>query len=127
MIVVDTSVWVQVMRRPASPAAATFRQLLDSDEIALALPVRFELLSGIARKDRTAFKRALAGLPVLRPTDETWRVIETWVEPAANAGFRFSVTDLLVAGMAHEIEALVWTLDSDFAPMETLGFVQLYA
>ena len=126
MIVADTSVWVDVMRRPASPRAGTFRQLLDADEIALALPVRLELLAGVPRKQRSAFKRALSSVPVLRPTDETWRLIESWVEPAADAGFRFSVSDLVIAGLARELGALVWTTDGDFARMEKLGHVQLY-
>lgn len=126
MIVIDTSVWIDVIRRPASARAVTFRQLLDADEVALALPVRFELLSGVARKDRAAFKRGLAALPVLRPSEETWRLIETWIEPAADAGFRFATTDLLIAGLAHEIGALVWALDGDFDPMQRLGLIGLY-
>ena len=127
MIVVDTSVWVDVMRRPASPRAETLRQLLDADEVALALPARLELLSGVGRKDRVAFRRGLSALPVLRPGEETWRLIEQWIEPAADAGLHFSVSDLLIAGLAREIDGLVWAIDGDFGAMEKLGFVQLYA
>ena len=53
-------------------------------------------------------------------------MIEGWIAPAADAGHRFAVTDLLVAGLAHDIGALVWSLDSDFDRMETLGLVRLY-
>jgi predicted nucleic acid-binding protein len=127
VIVVDTSVWIDVIRRPTSQRALTFRQLLDADEVALALPVRLELMSGIARKDRNALRRGLSALPVLQPTDETWRLMESWVEPAGDAGRHFSVTDLLIAALAHEITALVWSLDADFTAMETIGLVQLYA
>jgi predicted nucleic acid-binding protein len=126
VIVVDTSIWVEVMRKPASKRAPTLAALLDADEVTLALPVRIELLSGVARKDRKAFRRGLSALPVLRPSDETWRLIEGWVEPAADAGFRFSVTDLLVAGLAHESGALVWAADGDFDALESLGLVRLY-
>lgn len=127
MIVVDTSVWVDVIRRPATERAATFRRLLDADEVALPLPVRLELMSGIARKDRRAFRRALAALPLLVPSEDTWQLMGSWVEPAADAGFRFAVTDLLVAALASDIVGLVWSLDSDFAAMETLGFVRRYS
>lgn len=126
MIVVDTSIWVDTMRRPSSPHAEPLRRLLDADEVALALPVRIELLSGAARKDRAALRRGLSALPVLRPTEDTWHLIERWVEPAADAGAHFSTTDLLIAGLAHEIGGLVWTLDRDFAEMEKLRFVRLY-
>ena len=126
MIVVDTSVWVDVTRRRSSGRARAFQQLLDADEVGLALPVRIELMSGIARKDRAAFQRAMSALPVLRPTDETWRLIESWSERAAERGFRFSIPDLLNAALARELEALVWALDEDFVSMEKLGLVGLY-
>ena len=126
MIVVDTSIWVDALRRPGTPRAVTLQQLLDADEVALALPVRMELLSGVARKDRSALKRGLSAVPVLRPAEETWRLIERWIDPAADAGFHFSVTDLLIAGLAHEIGALVWAIDADFAWMAQMGFVRLY-
>ena len=90
------------MRRPQSPRASVFQTLLDGDLVAVALPV-------------------------LRPSDETFRLMETWIEPAADAGFRFGVTDLTIAALAREIEALVWALDEDFEAMEELGMVRLYA
>ena len=52
MIVVDTSVWVAASREPESPIADILRQLIDADEVTLALPVRLELTAGIARRDR---------------------------------------------------------------------------
>ena len=126
MIVVDSSVWIDVMRRPQSSRAVAFRGLLEADLVAVALPVRFELMSGIRKTQRAGFRRALSALPVLRPTDETFRLLESWIEPAADAGFRFSVTDLTIAALAHELEALVWSLDADFEAMEKLGLVRLY-
>ena len=126
MIVVDTSVWVDVMRKPTSDRAETFRKLLDADEVALPLPVRVELLSGVARKNREPLMRGLSALPLLRPSDDTWHLIEGWLERASDAGCHFAVTDLLIAGVAHELGALVWSLDADFAHMEKLGLVRRY-
>ncbi|MCL4849717.1 MAG: PIN domain-containing protein [Acidobacteria bacterium] len=126
MIVVDTSVWTAATRQPAGAVAATLGQLLDADEVALALPVRLELLAGVARKQRAAFRRALSGLPVVVPSDDTWRLVEGWIQPAADAGHRFAVTDLLIAGLASEVGALVWSLDDDFRRMEQCGLVALY-
>lgn len=126
MIVVDTSVWVAASRNSATGVAATLRKLVDADEVVLALPVRHELLAGVARKDRAAFKRALSALPVVVPSEDTWRRIESWIEPAADAGHRFAVTDLLIAGLADDISGLVWSLDADFKRMESLGLVRLY-
>jgi predicted nucleic acid-binding protein len=127
MIVVDTSVWISASRRPASADAEALKQLLDIDEVTLAWPVRVELLSGTSRNSRKAFRRALSALPVALPTEETLRIVEQWVPLAADAGYRFSVPDLIIAALAHELTALTWSLDEDFVEMEKLGFVQLYA
>ena len=126
MIVVDTSVFVHAARRPASHVARNLIALVDADEVAVALPVRLELMSGVARKHRKEFRRTLSALPALRPTDETWRLIESWVEPAADKGFHFSIPDLIIAALARELDALVWSLDQDFEAMENLGLVRLY-
>ncbi len=126
MIVVDTSVWVEADRRPVGHLPNALRSLGDADEIALALPVRLELASGVARRNRQAFMHRLSGLPVVVPTEDTWKLIESWIPAAADKGHRFAVSDLLIAALAHEIGALVWSLDDDFQRMERLGLVQMY-
>jgi predicted nucleic acid-binding protein len=126
LIVVDTSVWIDALREPAGKQANTLKGLLDADEVALPVPVRVELLSGIAKKERLRVQRALTGLPVLAINDETWTILEDFATRAANAGERFTITDLLIASAAREIGGLVWSLDNDFARMERTGLVQLY-
>jgi predicted nucleic acid-binding protein len=127
MIVVDTSVWVAAFRDPEAPAARMLRQLLDADEVALAVPARTELLSGTSRRDRPALRRALSALPLLYPTDDTWATIDGWVTRAADAGQSFSLGDLLIGAVAAEIGALVWSLDADFERMEKLKLIERYA
>ena len=124
MIVADTSIWIEAERKPEGPVAGALRELVDADLLALALPVRLELVAGVARRNRKTLVRALTALPVLRPTDETWQRIERWVPMAADRGERFAVTDLLVAALAADIDALVWSLDDDFARMERLKMVR---
>jgi predicted nucleic acid-binding protein len=126
MIIVDTSVWVEANRHPTGSEASVLRQLIDAEDVVLARPVRVELLSGVAKKDRTAFRRGLSALPVVWPTDDTWQQIEDWVPPAADKGQRFGISDLLIAALADELGALVWSLDSDFDRLEALGLVQRY-
>jgi predicted nucleic acid-binding protein len=125
MIVVDTSVWLAAPRQRA--IADALRELVEADEVALALPVRLELLAGTARRDRPAFRRAYGALPQLHPTEETWIPIPGWIEQANDAGECFGLFDLLIASMASEIGGLVWSLDKDFDRMERLKMVQLYS
>lgn len=126
MIVVDTSVWVEAFRRGTSPAASHLRELLDADVVALAAPVRIEILSGANRANRVRLQRLLAALPTLDLTEGAWSRIERWVLDAAEVGDRFGVADLLVASIATDHGAEIWSLDGDFRRMAALGFVTLH-
>ncbi len=126
MIVVDTSVWVAALRSRASREATVLAQLVDADDVALPVPVRIELLSGASRKDRPALRRALSALPVIYPTTETWTLVDSWIETAANADERFGFADLLIAALARDLGALLWSLDADFARVARLGLIDLY-
>jgi predicted nucleic acid-binding protein len=126
VIVADTSVWVAATRAPESDDARALRQLIDADELVLPLPVRLELTAGVSARDRKRLTKALTALPVIQPTDDTWRRLESWIAPAADAGHRFRVADLLIAALAEDVGALVWSLNKDFQRLAGLGFVRLY-
>ena len=126
MVVVDTSVWVAVLRSRAAPETPALEALLDADDVMLPVPVRVELLLGAAARERTRLRRVLSALPIAYPADETWRLIEGWAGDAVDAGHRFGVGDLLIAALASEQGALVWSLDRDFERMARLKFVSLY-
>ena len=126
MIVVDTSVWILALRSASGLEAITLRSLLDADEVALAVPVRTELLMGARASDRRKLEKELKGLPLLYPTDESWRTIDRWTERASRAGVTFAIGDLLIGVLAAEIGGLVWSLDGDFARLEKLRLVDRF-
>ena len=129
MIVVDTSVWISVLRptkgRPSAHATA-FARLLNADEIVVPAAVRTELLGGVDGSHRAALRRALTALPVVYPTDDTWKQMDDWAVRGAERGHSFGVGDLLIGATARELGALVWSLDTDFERMEKLGFLERY-
>lgn len=128
MIVVDTSVWVAVLRgRPPGHEAAVLGELIEADLVAVPQPVRQELRAGLSRQDRRPVLDRLAALPVLVPSDDTWKTVEDWTDRAAEHGERFGLADLLIAAMAHDLGALVWTLDKDFDRLESLELVRLFS
>lgn len=126
MIVVDTSVWVAALRSSQSREAEVLTSLLDADEVGLPIPVRVELFTGATRTDRARLRRGLSALPVLYPGEESWAMVDRWVDRAGQAGQRFGFGDLLIGVLAAETGSLVWSLDADFARMRRLRLVELY-
>lgn len=127
MIVVDTSIWISAFRSASGLEAITLRSLLDADKVALAVPVRTELLMGARANERAKLEKELKGLPLLYPTDESWGTIDQWTQRASRAGTTFAIGDLLIGVLAAELGALVWSRDSDFEWMEKLKLVSRYS
>jgi predicted nucleic acid-binding protein len=126
MIVVDTSVWVAALRHGTGAEARVLSALLDADEVAVPVPVRVEILAGASKRDIPRLRRVLSALPLVFPGEETWHVIDAWIDRAARAGQRFGFGDLLIGALASETGALVWSLDADFDRMSRAGLVDLY-
>ena len=126
MIVVDTSVWINALRSRDSKESRHLIELLDADQVAMAIPIRVEILSGSQRSQQATLSRTLSALPLLYPSQSTWHRIEGWLGTIKNAGDWFGVGDLLIAGIAADHSAAVWSLDSDFARMAKLKLVNLH-
>lgn len=126
MILVDSSVWISALRQGDGREAVALRGLLDRDEVALAMPVRLELLGGASREERGTLRRLLSALPLWVPTEATWWRVDSWLQPAAEAGERFGIADLVIAATAAEREAAIWSLDEDFARMARLDLVEVF-
>lgn len=126
MVVVDTSVWVAVLRSRNALEAPALSALVDGDDVIVPVFVRLELLAGCPTKDRRDLRRRLAALTAAYPDDDTWALVDSWLDRASAAGLRFGVGDLLIAALASERGALVWSLDRDFERMEKLGLVKLH-
>jgi predicted nucleic acid-binding protein len=127
VIVVDTSVWIAALRSASSPEAVHMKKLLDSDEVALVGPVRCEVLMGASIQDRFRLRRVLSALPVFYPETATWSLIDHWIDRAGAAGQHFGFADLLIGALAAERSLPVWSLDSDFGRMESLGFLKTHS
>jgi predicted nucleic acid-binding protein len=126
MILVDTSVWIEYFRNSDRRLTTHLQNLLEEDQIALAVPVKIEILGGSSARDFPRLQKVMSALPLICPSDSTWDRIEGWVEKAVSKGQRFGFADLLIAALAAERNTDLWSLDADFVRMEKLGYVRLH-
>ena len=121
MVLVDSSVWIDLLRDAETPQTQILRQLLPQRGAALTAVIYQEILQGAATPERfTRLKRYFRTLPFLNPAHP----IETW-EAAAELYMRCrqrgytprSPHDCLVATIALEHRTPLLHDDRDFELM----------
>lgn len=126
MICVDTSVWIAAQRGHDPGSRLELHRLLQLDQVMMPVVVRLELLTGAPRARLQRWMEDLDALPAVLPAVPTWRRLEQWVTAAPAAQRRFGIPDLLIAALAAERDAAIWSLDRAFTEMADLGWVSLY-
>lgn len=121
MVLVDSSVWIDLLRDAKTPQTQILRELLPQRGAALTAVIYQEILQGAATPERfTRLKRYFGTLPFLNPG----HAIETW-EAAAELYMRCrqrgytprSPHDCLVASIALEHRTPLLHDDRDFELM----------
>ena len=126
MILPDTSVWVEYLRRGEKGRAAQVGELVSRHELVTCGPVAAELLVGTSRQDRQRVAHVLQGLAWVELRRAEWlRVGELGAELRAH-GKTVPLTDVEIAVAALRVQASVWTGDSDFERIaEVVGDLEL--
>ncbi len=116
MILVDTSVWVEVLRDKSGNVAKAFRERIGQGIIVFSRFIQLELLQGV--KDEFEWKRLdeyLATQYYLAATDETWRqAARVYFDLKKSGKTVRSPIDCCIACIAFEAQALLLHRDRDF-------------
>ena len=118
MIVVDTSVWIDVLRGTESgPAARCIELIEDGAPVAVTDVILTELLQGVAsERDAGMLERHMRAFPVLRlETLDDFSLAARLYRTARRAGVTVSKTiDFLIAVPCVRTGASLLHADSDF-------------
>ncbi len=127
MILVDSSVWVDFFRLSPGPAGRELRRMIDDSEpFAVTGVVVAEVLQGLTR-DAAAIEQFLAQWDMLEPAGvKTYRTAADIFRKARAKGVSLTTIDTLIAAIALEHHAAVFTLDQDFTRIATITGMQLY-
>lgn len=127
MILVDSSVWIDFFSPSPGPAGAELgRMTIAGEPFALTGIVVTEVLQGLTR-DVPRIEGYLSKWPLLEPNGIlTYREAAAIFRLARSRGFSLSTIDALIAAVALEHGASVFTLDVDFSRMAKLTGLTLH-
>jgi predicted nucleic acid-binding protein len=118
-VIVDTSVWLQVLRRSTQPDEATRRHLVDLiDDLRVVMigPIRQELLSGIPDRQRyEALRQALQPHEDAPLSTADYECAAELFNTCRRHGVQGSHIDFLICAVAIIRSYEIWTNDADLS------------
>ena len=127
MILVDSSVWIDFFSSRPRAGGAELRRMIQEDEpFAITGVVVAEVLQGLVR-DASSIESYLSQWEMLEPLGfETYRSAAAIYRRARSKGVTLTTIDTLIAAIALEHGATVFTLDHDFSRIARLTGLNLY-
>lgn len=127
MILVDTSVWIDFFSLFPGPGGSELRRMIEEVEpFALTGVVVTEILQGL-RRDVQRMERFLSLWDLLEPRGfSTYREASAISRMARSKGVRLTTVDTLIAAIALEHRATLFSLDKDFSRIARMTPLLLY-
>ena len=127
MILVDSSVWIDFFSSSPGPAGRELRRMItESESFALAGLIVTEVLQGLARNVEP-IEYFLGMWDRLEPHGlETFTYAASIFRLGRGKGVSLTTIDTLIATIALENDASVFTLDKDFLHIARLTGLDLY-
>ncbi len=115
MKLVDTSAWIEFLRRKGDPKVKhAVVRLLGADHAAYTCPVRFELLSGVKANEEADLKQTLALAQNFLFEPDDWTMAAQLERQLRGKGLSIPRNDLFVAVVAIRTGLAVVCRDAHF-------------
>jgi predicted nucleic acid-binding protein len=127
LILVDSSVWIDFFSSsPGRAGTELWRMIADAEPFALSGIVVTEILQGLTR-DVSQLEQFLSLWEMLEPRGfSTYREAASIFRLGRSKGISLTTVDTLIAAIALEQQATVFTLDKDFSRIASLTSLKLY-
>ncbi len=127
MVLVDTSVWIDFFRSVDRTWKGELKKLLISGQVAIIAPLVAELLYGAkGDKERSRILDLSASVEIFSTELSQWIEAGKLGRSLRKQGYTLSIIDCLLAAVAQQQGASLWTLDDDFAPLFRQGLVEQF-
>jgi predicted nucleic acid-binding protein len=127
MVLVDSSAWIEALRRAGSlEVKLAVEDLLEVYEAQWCTPVRLEVLGGARGGERRALSEYFAVIPYRRCRDEDWEraILLAW--KLRDSGLTVPWMDILIAAIALHDDVRVYAVDEHFKKISERTGLRLY-
>jgi predicted nucleic acid-binding protein len=127
MVLVDSSAWVEALRRNGRiEVKLAVEGLLEVYEAQWCSPVRLEVLGGARRAERRLLGEYFSVIPFRRCTDDDWERAISLTWKLRDGGLTVPWLDVLIASVALHDGTRVYAVDAHFQKISEQTGLVLY-
>jgi predicted nucleic acid-binding protein len=127
MVLVDSSVWIEGLRRKGRlDVAVALDGLLEVYEVRLCAPVRLEVLGGARASERSWLGRYFSVLPFRPCAADDWERAIALAWQLRDQGVTVPWLDVLIAAIALKDGERVYAIDGHFTAIARMTGLRLY-
>jgi predicted nucleic acid-binding protein len=128
MVLVDSSVWIESLRRDGRlEVKLALENLLEEYAASLCGPVKLEVLGGARPQDRKALETHFSCIPHFPMTDAAWDSAKNLAWRMRDKGCPAPWNDILIASLSVQADCRIYTIDKHFELMYQAGAgIRLY-
>jgi predicted nucleic acid-binding protein len=127
MVLVDSSAWIEALRRNGRlETKLAVEGLLEAYEAQWCSPVRLEVLGGARGTERRALGEYFSVIPYRRCTDEDWERAISLAWKLRDQGLTVPWLDVVIVAIALHDGTRVYAVDEHFKKIRALTGLALY-
>jgi predicted nucleic acid-binding protein len=128
MVLVDSSVWIEALRREGRlDVKLALESLLEEYEAAWCGPVKLEVLGGARAQDRGKLEAHFSCIPYFQMKDAAWDSAKELAWRLRDRGCAAPWNDILITALSLEADCRIYSVDKHFEMMRDAGAgIRLY-
>lgn len=127
MVLVDSSVWIEGLRRQGRlDVKLALEGLLDAYEAQWCSPVRLEVLGGARREERRALGAYFSVIPYRHTSAADWERAVALAWKVRDKGLTVPWLDILIAAIALHDGNRIYSIDPHFQKLASITGLRLY-
>jgi hypothetical protein len=127
MVLVDSSIWIEALRRQGRlDVKVALEALLEAYEAQLCAPVRLEVMGGSRNEERRVIGSYFSIIPYRPVSPEDWERAISLSWQLRDRGLTVPWLDVLIASLAIHDGVRLYSIDAHFEKIEQIAGLMLY-